>query len=93
MSLKLLAEGIRQQVNNVGGQDLETDVSKGIKAAIFCAGIVAVFVIILGGVNYMMSQGDSGKIAKAKNTIIYGLIGLIVTILAFAIVSFVLSRF
>jgi multisubunit Na+/H+ antiporter MnhB subunit len=54
-------------------------------------GIVAVIMIIIGGVNYTMSQGDSQKIQKAKNTIMYGIIGLVVVLLAFAIVNFVLN--
>ena len=55
--------------------------------------IVSVAFIIVGGVNYSMSQGDSSKIKKAKDTIIYGVIGLVVSLLAFAIVNFVLKAF
>lgn len=54
-------------------------------------GIVAVIMIIIGGVNYTMSQGDTQKIQKAKNTIMYGIIGLVIVLLAFAIVNFVLN--
>ena len=54
-------------------------------------GFVAVIVIILGGVQYTTSAGDPGKVKKAKDTIMYGIIGLVVAILAFAIVNFVLS--
>ena len=51
--------------------------------------IVAVIVVILGGVQYMTSAGDSGKVKKAKDTILYGVIGLIICALAAAIVNFV----
>ena len=54
-------------------------------------GFVAVVVIILGGVQYTTSSGDPGKVKKAKDTILYGIIGLVVAILAFAIVNFVLG--
>lgn len=54
-------------------------------------GIVAVAVIIIGGISYLISQGDAGKVAKAKNTILYGLIGMFVALLAFAIVNFLLT--
>jgi len=54
-------------------------------------GIVAVVVIILGGVQYTTSAGDPGKVKKAKDTILYGIVGLVVALLAFAIVNFVLS--
>lgn len=58
---------------------------------VFAVGLVAVIMVILGGVQYSTSQGDSGKVKKAKDTIMYGIIGLVVAILAFAIVNFVLS--
>ena len=54
-------------------------------------GMVAVVMIILGGVNYATSQGDPAKATKAKNTIMYAVIGLVITLLAIAIVNFVLS--
>lgn len=54
-------------------------------------GIVAVLVIVFGGQRYIVSRGDPGKIAMAKNMIIYGVIGMIVAALAYAIVNFVLK--
>lgn len=55
-------------------------------------GIVCVVVIILGGVNYMTSTGDAGKVKKAKDTILYGVIGLVVCALAAVIVNFVIAN-
>ena len=55
-------------------------------------GIVATVFIIVGGVGYMTSNGDSGKVEKAKKTILYAVIGLIVSVLAFAIVNFVVAN-
>lgn len=52
-------------------------------------GVVAVAVIIYGGFTYATSTGDAGKVAKGKNIILYGIVGLIVSIMAFAIVAFV----
>ena len=54
-------------------------------------GIVAVIVIVIGGFTYMTSAGDAAKAAKARNTILYGIVGLIIALLAFAIVNFVLN--
>ena len=45
-------------------------------------GFVAVVVIILGGVQYTTSAGDPGKVKKAKDTILYGVIGVVVALLA-----------
>ncbi|MBQ6375531.1 hypothetical protein IJJ37_01185 [Candidatus Saccharibacteria bacterium] len=53
-------------------------------------GVVAVIVIVIGGVMYMTSQGDPGKTKKAKDTILYATIGLIISVLAFAITNFVI---
>ncbi|MBQ3432910.1 hypothetical protein IJG22_01265 [Candidatus Saccharibacteria bacterium] len=55
-------------------------------------GLVCVVVIIIGGINYMTSTGDAGKVKKAKDTILYGIIGLVVCILAFAMVNFVIKN-
>ena len=55
-------------------------------------GIVAVVFIIYSGIQYTTSSGDAGKIQKAKNTIVYSIIGLIIALLAFAIVTWVLGN-
>ena len=55
-------------------------------------GIVAVIMIILGGFTMMTSSGDPGKVKKGKDTILYGLIGLVICVLAFAIVNFVIMN-
>jgi hypothetical protein len=69
-----------------------TDMIKNIvNLVIFVVGIIAVIMVILGGIQYSTSQGDPAKVKKAKDTILYGIIGLVVAILAFAIVNFVLA--
>lgn len=60
-----------------------------INVVLTLVGIVTVIVIIYGGIMYATSLGDAGKAAKAKNTIIFGVIGLVVSLLAFAIVNFI----
>ena len=54
-------------------------------------GIIAVIVIVIGGIKYMTSTGDMQKIQGAKNTIMYAIIGLVVTLMAFAITNFVIG--
>lgn len=51
------------------------------------AGVVAVIYIVIGGISYMTSAGDSSKLQKAKNTILYALIGLVIVALAEIIVA------
>ena len=72
-------------------RDLNEIVHTIINTVIFVVGMLAVVMIILGGVNYATSQGDPNKVNKAKSTIMYGIIGLVICLLAFAIVSFVLQ--
>lgn len=55
-------------------------------------GVVAVIMIIFGGFKYITSGGASEKVTGAKNTILYGLIGLIIVALAQIIVKFVLNQ-
>ena len=62
-----------------------------IQVTIGVLALVAVIVIIFAGVQYTTSAGDTGKVKKAKDSILYGIIGLVIAILAFAIVNFVLS--
>lgn len=71
---------------------LSTGLNNVINAIFFIAGTAAVIILIVGGVGYILSTGDATRITKAKNTILYAVIGLIVVIIARAIVSFVVSR-
>lgn len=72
-------------------QDLFKTVQTIINWILAVLGVVAVVMIIVGGVTYMTSQGDPGKTKRARDTILYGIIGLIIALLAYAIVNFVLT--
>jgi hypothetical protein len=58
---------------------------------LYAVGIISVVMLIFGGLRYVISGGDSKKVTDAKNTIMYALIGLIISILAYAIVNFVIN--
>ena len=58
----------------------------------FIAGIVAVIVIIIGGIRYASSNGDSAGVQSGKNTILYAVVGLIVIIMAAAITNYVITN-
>ena len=60
---------------------------------LFILGAIAVIVIVISGIRYATSGGDSSAVKGAKDTILYAIVGLIVAILAFAIVNFVLGQF
>ena len=54
--------------------------------------VIAVIMIIIGGIEYTVSRGDAAKTKKGRDTIIYSVIGLVIALLAFAIVNFVLAE-
>ena len=62
-----------------------------INLMLFIVGVLAVFMMIYGGIRYVLSGGDNNKVKDAKNTILYAIVGLIVAILGYAIVSWVVS--
>ena len=55
-------------------------------------GIVAVIMIIINGLRFVTSGGDSNKVSSAKNGILWAVIGIAVVALAQFIVKFVLNR-
>lgn len=63
-----------------------------INILIFVVGILAVLMLIIGGMRYTLSAGDSNAVNGAKNTILYSIIGVVVAVAAYAIVNFVIVR-
>jgi len=64
-----------------------------VNALLYVLGAVAVIVIIVAGILYATSSGDPALITKAKNTLLYAVIGLLVAIMAYAIVNYVIKIF
>ncbi len=60
---------------------------------LFLIGAIAVIMLIIGGIRYTVSGGDSTAITAAKNTILYAIIGIVVAILAYAAVNWVIGSF
>lgn len=89
----------QQGVSDIGGNEgsnaisLESRIKTIVNILLFILGAIAVVMIIIGGIRYATSNGDSSAITSAKNTILYSVIGLIVAILAYAIVNFILDAF
>ena len=67
-------------------------ITTGIDIISVIVGIAAVIMIIVGGFKYITSNGDSGTVSGAKNTILYAIVGLVVVALAQLIVRFVVSE-
>ena len=69
-----------------------SQVGRIVNLVLMIAGIVSVITVIVGGILYSFSVGDSAKTAKAKDTIIYAVIGLIIVASAFAITNFIIGK-
>jgi hypothetical protein len=75
-----------------GKAKVNKTVTNVINVLLYVLGIICVIMIIVGGIKYTTSNGDSSAINSAKNTILYAVVGLVVAIMAFAIVNFVINR-
>lgn len=64
-----------------------------IRTAIFWATVVAVVAVVIAGFTYTLSQGDPGKVAQAKNAILYAIVGLVVVLAAAGIILSVYMSF
>lgn len=78
---------------NTGGMpdSLGDIIRKIINTLMFLLGSVSVLMIIYGGIRYTISGGNTENVVAAKNTILYAVIGLVVAIMAYAIVNFVVQ--
>lgn len=72
--------------------DPESLVKKFVNIFLFAVGALSVIMLIWGGIRYTTSAGDSNKVTAAKNTVLYAIVGLVVAILAYAIVNMVISK-
>ena len=63
-----------------------------INILLFLIGAISVVMIVFAGFQYATSGGDAGKVTSAKNTILYAVIGIVVALLAYAIIRFVTNQ-
>lgn len=91
-----LGGGVEATGTDVSAEEADSKVNGIVTLAInsfsWIVGIISVIMIIIGGLKYIMSGGDSGNVTGAKNTILYAIIGLVVVALAQVIVLFVLDK-
>ena len=62
-----------------------------INAALYLIGAVSVLMLIYGGIRYTLSAGNATSVSDAKNTILYAIVGIVVALLAYAIVNWVIG--
>lgn len=93
---KLFAAPIKISPNEVGIPTTSANDAtvQAVVAAVFLIiGALSVTFIIIGGYRYIVSAGDPSNVKQAKNTILYAVVGLVVTIVSFAVVQLVIGLF
>ena len=95
---KVMALSVRDGIEAVKTDEMPSDllgnggvVTNLTQTILYIVGLISVVMLIVGGLKYALSGGDSKQVTDAKNTILYALIGLAITILSYAIVKFVLG--
>jgi hypothetical protein len=93
---------VQDGLNAAGGSAADYDSSekgtfrstlqKIINILLFIIGIIAVIVIVISGIQYVTSGGNAEQASKAKNGIIFAVVGIIVAVMAYAIVGFVVDN-
>ena len=93
-------QGLQDGADSSKGKDQQADLfgPEGIfktitNVLLFIIGAVSVIMLIIGGIRYTTSNGDSTAVTNAKNTILYAVVGIVVALLAYALVNFVISSF
>ncbi|MBQ8996572.1 hypothetical protein IJ095_00885 [Candidatus Saccharibacteria bacterium] len=86
---------VKNVINNSGIPQTDPSVVEAniINRIFWVVGVLAVIMIIVAGVQMITSAGDSGAVTKAKRTLVYSIVGLIVAVLAYAIVNFIIGKF
>ena len=82
------ARGIDQASTLFGSAGIFTTITN---VMLFGVGAIAVIMVVIGGLRYVLSGGNSTNITAAKNTILYAVIGMVIAILAYALVNFVIG--
>ncbi len=76
----------------VPGPNVDNTLKLAINVFSMIVGVAAIIMIIVGGLKYILSQGEGSNTASAKNTILYAIVGLVVVVMAQVIVKFVLAK-
>lgn len=83
---------IGAETTNPGGPTINSALATGINLFSILLGVAAVFMMMLGSYKYITSAGDGNKIASAKATIMYALIGAVLGVLSQVILRFVIGK-
>lgn len=84
--------GTKTCADDPSGPSVNNTLRLGINVLSLIVGFASIVMIIVGGLKYILSQGEGSNTAAAKNTILYAIVGLVVVSLAQVIVRFVLEK-
>lgn len=87
-----ITEGFKTAGGDPAKDTLNVKVTSVVSVLMFILGVLSVIMIIVGGIRYTTSNGDAGRVKAAKDTVTYAVVGLVVAILAYAIVNFVIKN-
>ncbi len=79
--------------NDQVGQSVSSGLLSVTNVLLFLLGAVSVIMIVVGGIRFATSNGNADQVKQAKNILLYAVIGLVVAIMAYAIVDFVVDAF
>lgn len=81
------------QNKNTGETQVNGIIKTIVEVLLTAVGAISIIMIVIGGIMFALSSGDAQKAAKARNTVLYAVVGLAVSLFASAIVNFVFNRF
>ena len=91
-----VSEGINTATTSeMKGKSIDGDnglIKTVVNVLLWAVGILSVIMIIFSGLRYITSAGDASKTKSAQSTLTYSVVGLIVAIMAYAIVNMVINR-
>ena len=91
-----ISEGINTATTSeMKGKSIDGDnglVKTVVNVLLWAVGILSVIMIIFSGFRYITSAGDASKTKSAQSALTYSVVGLIVAIMAYAIVNMVINR-
>ena len=91
--LKNFAANVKVPVDNIPKVTVsDSTVGNALKATFIFVGGLSVLFLLIGAVRYVTSNGDQSQITQAKNTILYAIVGIVVSLSAFTIVQFALGQ-
>jgi len=92
LALDFDSDGDIQEKTKLATGNVENIIINIVQWVLGFLGLIAVVMIIIGGYTWMTAGGNEEKVTKAKRILQYAVIGLVITVFSFAIVTFIFDR-